>query len=58
MDFSVGKRVIARYPETTSFYRAIITGGKQDVYSVVYEDDDQGPELEVEKRYVLDINRN
>lgn len=55
VDFPVGKSVLARYPETTTFYRAIIAGGKKDVYRLKFEDD-QGQEMEVYRRFVLDVN--
>lgn len=55
VDFPVGKQVLARYPETTTFYRAIIAGGKKDAYRLKFEDD-QGQEMEVGRRFVLDVN--
>ena len=55
VDFPAGKHVLARYPETTTFYRAIIAGGKKDVYRLKFEDD-QGQEMEVARRFVLDVN--
>ncbi|KAK3178475.1 hypothetical protein OEA41_000611 [Lepraria neglecta] len=54
-DFPVGKHVLARYPETTTFYRAEVTGVKKDVYRLKFEDD-QNQELEVWRRFVLDVN--
>lgn len=55
VDFPVGKQVLARYPETTTFYRAFIAGGKKEVYRLKFEDD-QGQEMEVGRRFVLDVN--
>ena len=55
VDFPVGKQVLARYPETTTFYRAFIAGGKKEVYRLKFEDD-QGQEMEVARRFVLDVN--
>ena len=55
-DFPIGKPVLARYPETTTFYRAEITGVKKDVYRLKFEDD-QDQEMEVWKRYVLDVKQ-
>ncbi|MCJ1451346.1 hypothetical protein MMC28_001682 [Mycoblastus sanguinarius] len=54
-DFPVGKQVLARYPETTTFYRAEVTGVKKDVYRLRFEDD-QNQEMEVGRRFVLDVN--
>ncbi|KAL8847846.1 MAG: hypothetical protein Q9221_007148 [Calogaya cf. arnoldii] len=45
-DYPVGKQVLARYPETTTFYRAIVTGVKKDVYRLKFEDDNEN-EMEV-----------
>ena len=54
-DFPVGKHVLARYPETTTFYRAEVTGVKKDVYRLKFEDD-QNQEMDVYRRYVLEFN--
>lgn len=56
-EFSPGKVVLAKYPETTTFYRAEVTGMKKDrdVYRLKFEEDG-GAELEVSRRYVLDVN--
>ena len=54
-DFPVGKLVLARYPETTTFYRAEVTGVKKDVYRLKFEDD-QNQEMEVYRRFVLDVS--
>ncbi|KAL9630379.1 MAG: hypothetical protein Q9164_006447 [Protoblastenia rupestris] len=54
-DFSVGKHVLARYPETTTFYRAEVTGSKKEVYRLKFEDD-QNQEMEVGRRFVLDVS--
>ena len=54
-DFLPGKAVLARYPETTTFYRAEVTGSKKDVYRLKFEDD-QNQEMEVGRRFVLDVN--
>ncbi|KAL9103025.1 MAG: hypothetical protein Q9163_001884 [Psora crenata] len=55
VDFPVGKHVLARYPETTTFYRAEVTGSKKDVYRLKFEDD-QNQEMEVGRRFVLDVS--
>ena len=57
-ELSVGKNVLARYPETTTFYRAEVRALKRDkqggeVYRLSFEDDNQ--ELDVPRRYVLDV---
>ena len=54
-DFPIGKQVLARYPETTTFYRAEVKGGRKDVYRLKFEDD-QDQEMEVGRRYVLDVS--
>ena len=55
VEFPVGKQVLAKYPETTTFYRAFIAGVRKDVYRLKFEDD-QGQEMEVGRRFVLDVN--
>lgn len=47
---------MARYPETTTFYRAEIVGMGKDVYRLKFEDD-QNQEMEVGRRYVLDVGK-
>ena len=54
-DYPVGKLVLARYPETTTFYRAEVTGMKKDVCRLKFEDD-QNQEMEVDRRFVLDVS--
>ncbi|KAL9033618.1 MAG: hypothetical protein Q9214_007428, partial [Letrouitia sp. 1 TL-2023] len=54
-DYPVGKQVLARYPETTTFYRAVVTQVKKDGYRLKFEDDNEN-EMEVTRRYVLDLN--
>lgn len=54
-DYVVGKHVLARYPETTTFYRAEVMGVKRDAYRLKFEDD-QNQENEVAKRFVLEFN--
>ena len=53
-DYPIGKVVLARYPETTTFYRAEVMGLKKDIYRLKF-DDDAGNEMEVDRRYVLDL---
>ena len=57
-ELPVGKNVLARYPETTTFYRAEVRALRRDkqggeVYRLSFEDDNQ--ELDVPRRYVLDV---
>lgn len=54
-EFPVGKPVLARYPETTTFYRAEVTGTKKDSYRLKFEED-QDQEMEVYRRFVLDVS--
>ncbi|KAL8717441.1 MAG: hypothetical protein Q9225_005307 [Loekoesia sp. 1 TL-2023] len=53
-DYNIGKQVLARYPETTTFYRAVVTQVKKDVYRLKFEDDNEN-EMEVARRFVLDL---
>ncbi|OXV11290.1 hypothetical protein Egran_00948 [Elaphomyces granulatus] len=53
--FLVGKQVLARYPDTTTFYRAEVMGSKKDVYRLKFEGEEDDKETEVDKRFVLDI---
>ncbi|KAG9240353.1 SGF29 tudor-like domain-containing protein [Calycina marina] len=55
-DFEVGKRVLALYPETTTFYRAdvieTLEGGAK--VRLLFEDELAGAFKDVERRFVLD----
>lgn len=53
-DFPAGKIVLARYPETTTFYRAEVVGLKKDVYRLKFDEDGE-TQSEVDRRYVLDV---
>lgn len=53
--FSGGKQVLARYPDTTTFYRAEVMGSKKDTYRLKFEGEEDDKEMEVDKRFVLDI---
>ncbi|MCJ1254657.1 SAGA HAT/Core module component [Lignoscripta atroalba] len=54
-EYPAGKHVLARYPETTTFYRAEVTGvDKKGVCRLKFEDD-QNQEMEVDRRFVLDF---
>lgn len=49
--FYIGHQVLARYPETTTFYRAKVIGANKKNYKLKFEDDaDQI--MEVERRFV------
>jgi len=55
-DYEVGKRVLALYPETTTFYRAdvkaMLEGGSK--VQLLFEDETAGALKVVERRFVLD----
>lgn len=53
--FPTGKQVLARYPDTTTFYRAEVMGAKKDAYRLKFEGEEDDKEMEVDRRYVLDI---
>lgn len=53
--FPVGKQVLARYPDTTTFYRAEVMGTKKDTYRLKFEGEEDDKEMEVDRRFVLDI---
>ncbi|PGH17562.1 hypothetical protein AJ80_04740 [Polytolypa hystricis UAMH7299] len=53
--FSVGKQVLARYPDTTTFYYAEVMGSKKDVYRLKFEGEEDDKEMEVDRRFVFDI---
>ncbi|OOG00763.1 hypothetical protein ASPCADRAFT_125775 [Aspergillus carbonarius ITEM 5010] len=53
--FSLGKQVLARYPDTTTFYRAEVMGSRKDVYRLKFEGEEDDKEMEVDRRFVLDI---
>lgn len=54
-EFPKGKQVLARYPDTTTFYRAEVMGMKRDTYRLRFEGEEEiGKEMEVDRRFVLD----
>ncbi|KAF9886331.1 SAGA HAT/Core module component [Aspergillus nanangensis] len=53
--FSVGKYVLARYPDTTTFYKAEVMGSRKDVFRLKFEGEEDDKEMEVDRRFVLDI---
>ncbi|KAK2764397.1 SAGA HAT/Core module component [Arachnomyces sp. PD_36] len=53
--FAPGKQVLARYPDTTTFYRAEVMGSKKDVYRLKFEGEEDDKEMDVVRRFVLDI---
>jgi SAGA-associated factor 29 len=52
--FSVGKQVLARYPDTTTFYKAEVMAVKKDVYRLRFEGEEDDKEMDVDRRFVLD----
>ena len=55
-DLVKGKQVTALYPDTSTFYRAEVVGKRGDVVRLRFEGEDEtDKELEVERRFVLDI---
>ncbi|MGI4815520.1 MAG: SAGA-associated factor 29 family protein [Janthinobacterium lividum] len=56
-EYPVGKAVLARYPETTTFYRAeVIANLRKDACKLRFEDD-QNQEMEVARRFVLNLDK-
>ncbi|KAK9369112.1 SGF29 tudor-like domain-containing protein [Lipomyces kononenkoae] len=55
--YPIGTRVLARYPETTTFYRAEVMGTKRDgTCRLKFEGEEEvGKETEVERRLVLEM---
>ncbi|KAH0562479.1 hypothetical protein GP486_002836, partial [Trichoglossum hirsutum] len=59
-DFQKGKQVLARYPETTTFYKAEVMGMKKTATGYFCRlrfegEEEKDREVEVERRYVLDV---
>ncbi|KAI9807818.1 MAG: hypothetical protein M1825_005123 [Sarcosagium campestre] len=56
-DYPKGKQVLARYPDTTTFYRAEVMGMKRDSCRLKFEGEEEiGKEMDVDRRYVLDYS--
>jgi SAGA-associated factor 29 len=54
-EYAKGKQVLAKYPETTTFYKAEVMGMKRDVCRLRFEGEEEiGKEQEVDRRFVLD----
>ncbi|PWW74326.1 hypothetical protein C7212DRAFT_353451 [Tuber magnatum] len=55
--YPIGRQVLARYPETTTFYRAEVMGTKANgTCRLKFEGEEEvGKETEVERRLVLDV---
>lgn len=53
--FEIGKQVLARYPDTTTFYRAEVMGVKKEVYRLKFEGEEDDKEMDVDRRFVLDV---
>lgn len=48
--------MLARYPETTTFYRAKVISMKKDSCRLNFEgEDEKDKETDVDRRYVLDV---
>ncbi|SLM39683.1 SGF29 tudor-like domain [Lasallia pustulata] len=54
-DYAIGKHVLARYPNTTTFYRAEVTAMKKGSCKLKFEED-QDQEMEVDRRFVLEFS--
>ncbi|CAD6591965.1 MAG: hypothetical protein ASARMPRED_005885 [Alectoria sarmentosa] len=52
--FYIGSQVLARYPKSTAFYRAEVTGENENKYRLKFEDDADRI-VEVERRFVLAV---
>lgn len=53
--FPAGKLVLARYPDTTTFYRAEVMGTRKDTYRLKFEGEEDDKEMDVDRRFVLEI---
>jgi SAGA-associated factor 29 len=55
ISYPTGTKVLARYPETTTFYPAEVVGTKRDgTCKLMFEgEEEEGKETEVERRLVL-----
>jgi SAGA-associated factor 29 len=54
-DYPAGKHVLARYPDTTTFYRAEVLGMNGRAVTLRFEGEDDASETkEVDRRFVLD----
>ena len=56
-DYPIGKAVLARYPETTTFYRAEVIGNLRKGVCKLRFEDDQNQEMEVARRFVLNLEK-
>lgn len=57
--YPIGAQVLARYPETTTFYRAEVMGTKRDKCRLKFEgEEEENKEQEVERRLVLPIRNS
>jgi SAGA-associated factor 29 len=54
-DYPKGKAVLARYPDTTTFYRAEVVGMNGSMVNLKFEgEEDAQVTMEVDRRFVLD----
>lgn len=53
-NYPSGTRVLARYPETTTFYTAMVVGNRKDVVRLKFDGEEEvNKETEVDRRHVL-----
>ncbi|MCJ1474403.1 SAGA HAT/Core module component [Lambiella insularis] len=55
-DYPEGKHVLAKYPDTTAFYRAVVMGKTEQGLCRLKFEDDQNQEMAMDRRFVLDAN--
>lgn len=53
-DYPEGKHVLAKYPDTTTFYRAVVMGKTEQGLCRLKFEDDQNQEMAMDRRFVLD----
>lgn len=51
----MGRQVLARYPETTTFYKAEVMSSKKESYNLKFEGEEDDMERVVARRFVLDL---
>ncbi|KAL9114428.1 MAG: hypothetical protein Q9227_001509 [Pyrenula ochraceoflavens] len=53
--FAVGRQVLARYPETTTFYKAEVMSINKNSYTLKFEGEETDKEMVVDRHFVLDL---
>ena len=53
--FAVGRQVLARYPETTTFYKAEVMSINKTSYTLKFEGEETDKEMVVDRQFVLDL---